>query len=319
MIKKLFYIFIVFVMLFSLGACKKNEQEVSKVVTNEDQVVNKEEKNINYPITITDDSGAEIVIESLPEKIASGAPSTTEIIYALGKQKSLVGVTSYCNYPSEVSEKEVTGDYNGPNIEKIIELGVELYITDWIDDSVRSQLKEAGVETVVIAPSTYEAIYDRIELLGKILDAGDESAKLVTRMKDKTEFILSRVKGLDSKRVFFENWHDPLGSVGPGSFIDEMITMSGGENIASDMQSSYGEFSQELVIERDPEVYLTVDDGFKTVEDLKARTGYNEMTAVKNERIFFLDPDITIRPGPRIVEALESIAAAIHPEEFECK
>lgn len=147
----------------------------------------------------------------------------------------------------------------------------------------------------------------------------DEVSKLVTNMKDKTEFILSRVKGLESKRVFFENWHDPLSSVGPGSFIDEMITMSGGENIASDLKSSYGEFSEELVLERDPEIYLTVDDGFKTVEDIKARTGYSELTAVKNEKIYFLDPDITIRPGPRIVQTLENIARAIHPGEFQDK
>lgn len=312
--RKITYIILLLLMVFSLGACKKNED-----VSNTEPVIEEENKNTSYPITITDDTGTEIIIDSLPEKIASGAPSTTEIIYALGMEDSLVGVTSYCNYPVEVSEKEVTGDYNGPNIEKIIELGVELYITDWIDDGVRAQLKEAGVETVVIAPSTYEAIYDRIELVGKILDVDKQANTLVTTMKDKTELILSRVKGLESKRVFFENWHDPLSSVGPGSFIDEMITMSGGENIASDMQSSYGEFSQELVLERDPEVYLTIDDGFKTVEDIKARTGYSELTAVKNERVYFLDPDITIRPGPRIVQALESIARTIHPAKFEDK
>ena len=312
--KKLIYIMLLLLMVFSLGGCKKNEQEVL-----DPNPVVEEDTNTSYPITITDDLGVEIIIESLPEKIASGAPATTEIIYALGMADSLVGVTSYCNYPKEASEKEVTGDYNGPNIEKIIELGVELYITDWIDDGVRAQLKEAGVETVVIAPSTYDAIYDRIELIGRILDADEKANTLVTTMKDKTELILSRVKGLESKRVFFENWHDPLSSVGPGSFIDEMITMSGGENIASDMKSSYGEFSQELVLERDPEVYLTIDDGFKTVEDIKARTGYSELTAVKNERVYFLDPDITIRPGPRIVQALESIARTIHPAEFEDK
>lgn len=313
--KKSLYIMLFLLIVLSLGACKKNEQEVSDTET----VNNGENKDEKFPITFTDDSGVEITIESLPVKIASGAPANTEIIYALGKEDLLVGVTSYCNYPNEVSQKEVTGDYNGPNIEKIIELGVDLFITDWVDDGVRSQLKEAGVETIVIAPSTYEAIYEKIELIGKILDANDEASKLVTNMKDKTEFILSRVKGLESKRVFFENWHDPLSSVGPGSFIDEMITMSGGENIASDLKSSYGEFSEELVLERDPEVYLTVDDGFKTVEDIKARTGYSELTAVKNEKIYFLDPDITIRPGPRIVQALENIARAIHPEEFQDK
>lgn len=314
MIKKIICIFMVIIMIITLGACNKNGQEASNNETVIDNI-----KSEYYPVTITDDSSSEIIINTAPQKIASGAPATTEIIYALHKEDLLVGVTSYCNYPIEALEKEKTGDYNGPNLEKMIELGVDLYITDWVDDNVRTQLENAGITTIVMFPSTYEMVYDRISTLGKILNANEQASELVRTMKDKTQFILSRIEGLEGKRVFFENWHDPLGSVGPGSFIDEMITMSGGKNIASDMIASYGEFSQELVIERDPEVYLTTDDGFKTVEDIKARTGYSEISAVKNERIYFLDPDITSRFGPRIVLALENIARTIHPQEFEDK
>ncbi|WP_326908470.1 ABC transporter substrate-binding protein [Sedimentibacter sp. MB31-C6] len=310
MTKKLLYILIVLIMIFFLGSCQNKEEP-------EDVEHEVSEKSEIYPLRIIDDYGVEINIESTPKKIASGAPSTTEIIYALDKEELLVGVTSYCNYPSEVSEKEIIGDYNGPNIEKLIEYGVELYITDWIDEEIRGQLNAAGIKTVVIYPSTYEAIYERIELLGSILDSKDKADELVANIKDKTAEILEKVKGEEGKRVFFENWHDPLGTVGQGSFIDEMITMSGGENISGDMQSSYGEFSSELLIERNPEVYLTTDDGFKTIDDIKERPGYNEIEAIKNDRIYFLDPDITSRPGPRIVIALESIAKAIYPDKFD--
>lgn len=310
MTKRLTYILFVLLMIMILGSCQNNK-EVPEDVENEST-----EKSEIYPIKIMDDYGVEITIESMPKKIASGAPSTTEIIYALDKEELLVGVTSYCNYPSEVSEKEIIGDYNGPNIEKLIELGVELYITDWIDEEIRGQLNASGIKTVVIYPSTYEAIYERIELLGSILNSEDKADELVSNIKDKTAEILKKVEGEESKRVFFENWHDPLGTVGQGSFIDEMITMSGGENISGDMQSSFGEFSSELLIERNPEVYLTTDDGFKTIDDIKERPGYNEIEAIKNDRIYFLDPDITSRPGPRIVIALESIAKAIYPDKF---
>lgn len=323
-IKKVICLLLVLSMIFSFAACAKNKEDVpsSSDNTNVNEKPNedsKEEVKTTYPFKFTDDSGAEIVLEKEPVKIASGAPSTTEIIYAIGKEDNLVGVTEYCNYPEEAKQKEIIGGYTGPNVEKLIELGADLFLTDFLADDVKKTLNDAGIIVAVIAPKDYKAIFDNISLIGKMLDANKEAEDLLDNMKGREEAVLNTITGLKSKKVFHEVWHDPLMTSGPGSFMDEIIKMCGGENIAGDAESAYPEFSVEKLIERNPEVYLTADDGFKTAEDIKARTGYDQIDAIKNERIYFLDADVISRPGPRIVEALEKIAEAMHPEVFEGK
>ena len=312
--KKILCLLLVLCMVFSFAACAKDNDEVTtdnSNVNNQPNDDSKDEVKTIYPFKLTDDSGKEILLEKAPEKIASGAPSITEIIYAIGAQDKLVGVTDYCNYPEEAKQKEIIGGYTGPNVEKIIELGVDLYITDSIADDVKSTLNDAGIIVVVVTAKNYDDIFTKIALLGDMLDKKENTDILLKDMKDRQEVVLNTISGLEGKKVFHEVWHDPLMSSGPGSFVDEIIKMCGGENIAGDAESSYPEYSVEMLIERNPEVYLTADDGFKTVEDIKARTGYDQIEAIKNDRIYFLDGDVISRPGPRIVEALELIAEAM--------
>jgi len=322
--KKILCLLLAISMVFSFVACSKDKENVPsssdntnvKDKTNEDS---KEDVKTVYPFKFTDDSGKELILEKVPEKIASGAPSITETVYAIGAQDKLVGVTEYCNYPEEAKQKEIIGGYTGPNVEKIIELGVDLYITDTIADDVKKTLNDAGVMVAVITAKNYNDIFAKIALIGEVLDKKQDSENLLESMKNRQEAALNAISGLKGKKVFHEVWHDPLMTSGPGTFIDEMIKMCGGENIAGDAESPYPEFSVEKLIERNPEVYLTADDGFKTVDDIKARTGYDQIDAIKNDRIYFLDADVISRPGPRIVEALELIAEAMYPEVFEGK
>ena len=320
--KKILSLLLVACMIFTLAACAKDKQNVpSSGDTNGDgQTTNNNEEVQNvYPFTFTDDSGAEIVLEKAPEKIASGAPSITEIIYALGKQDNLIGVTEYCNYPEEAAQKEKIGGYTGPNVEKLIELGTDLFITDYLTDDVKKTLNDAGVKVVIITAKDYNAVYEKIALIGDMLDSKKASDELIASMKNTETTVLEAIKGLESKKVFHEVWHDPLTTSGPGSFVDEIIKMCGGENIAGDADSAYPQYSEEMLIERNPQVYITADDGYKTVDDIKARPGYSDIDAIKNDKIYFLDGDVISRPGPRIAEALETIAKAMYPEAFEGK
>ena len=319
--KKVLSLLLVVLIVFSFAACNKNKPNTP--VSGEDDVKNNDEvkspesgEKTAYPFKFTDDSGKEIALNKAPEKIASGSPAVIEMIFALKGEDSLVAVTDYCNYPEEATKKEKAGDYNGPNIEKLISLGTDLYITDHISDDVRAQLEAASVIVVVLATKDYRDVFNKIELVGKMIDKNIEAADTLAKMKSREESLLASVKDLQSKRVFYEIWHDPLMTAGQGSFIDEMIKMLGCENIAGDAISPYAEFSVETLIERNPQIYLTSDDGMKTVEDIKARTGYDQLDAVKNERIYFLSPDVTSIPGPRIVEGLEVLAEAIYSEVF---
>lgn len=321
--KKILSLLLIVAMVFSFVACAKDKQEIpssdSTNINEQPKDDSKDEIKSIYPFKFTDDSGKEILLEKSPEKIASGTPSVTEIIYAIGAQDKLVGVTEYCNYPEEAKQNEIIGGYTGPNVEKIIELGVDLFITDSIADDVKQTLNDAGIVVVTIIGKSYDDVLAKISLIGEMLDHKKEADELLADMKGRQELVLSAIAGLESKKVFHEVWHDPLMTSGPGSFVDEIIRMCGGENIAGDAAPGYPEYSLEKLIERNPQVYLTADDGFKTVEDIKARTGYDQIDAIKNDRIYFLDGDIISRPGPRIIEALELIAEAMYPEAFEGK
>lgn len=312
-LKKIISILLFVCMIFSFTAC--NNANNNDVQNEQNSNVGKVENSI-YPYTFTDDSGVEVVLEKAPEKLVSGSPSITEVIYAVDKQDSLVGVTDNCNYPEDALNKEKIGVYGSPNLEKIIDLGADMFICNYLDDNSKKTLEDAGVKVVILESKDYKDTFTKIELIGNAIGAITETNQLLNSMREKEEFILTKLEGAETKTVFNEVWHDPLMTSGPGSFMDEMITTCKGENVAGDADTAYPQYSVELLIEKNPQVYITADDGFKTIDDIKARTGFDQIDAIKNNQIYMLNPDIISRPGPRVVDALEIVAKAIHPELF---
>lgn len=270
-------------------------------------------------LKVTDDFGVEVVLDKVPEKIVSLAPSHTEILFALGLGDKVVGVTSYCDYPKEALAVEKVGDFSGNNLEKIIELSPDLVIQYGSgDENENARLKEAGINVIGFEPESIDEIIDTINRIGQITGTADNAETLTDKMiKDKDE-IISKLKNTEKVKVFYEIWHDPLMAAGPGSFMDQLMALAGGENIASDAQDEYPQFDLEQLVERNPEVYLTsADMPEKTVESMIARPGYENIEAMKTGRVYVLDANIVSRPGPRIIEALELVAKAIHPEIFK--
>lgn len=281
-----------------------------------------------YPIEIEDNFGNKETIESEPMKIVSLAPSNTEILFALGLGDKVVGVTSNCNYPPEATEKEIVGDYNA-NLEKIVELDPDLVLVYGAGDEGEVKvLRDAGINVLGFMPETIDGVISDIKTIGNITGKSTEADELTKDMMTKKEEILDKVKGQEKVKVFYEIWHDPLMAAGKGSFMDELITLAGGENIAEDADGAYPEYDLEQLVERNPEIYLTsVDDPEispelqgKTIEAIKMRPGFEEISAIKNNRIYIFEGtegDVVSRPGPRIIEALELIAKSIHPKVFE--
>lgn len=253
------------------------------------------------------------------ERIVSLAPSNTEILFSLGLGDRIVGVTTECDYPKEAMEKDKVGDYKGINIEKVIELEPDLVIGyGEVDEGIASKIKEAGISLVSYEPESIDEIIDVIKKIGEVTGKEEEAKKVTEDMNAKKGKILDKIKDAEEVKVFYEVWNDPLMAAGPGSFMDELINLAGGENIAKDAKGEYPEFDQEQLIERNPDVYLTADDNEdKTVESIKIRPGYETMDAIKNDRIYLLEPNIVSRPGPRIIDALELVAEALYPELFE--
>lgn len=323
--RKILSLIVVLILIFTFVGCgnqeevqEENQENQEELEENEEEQ-GEEENESQYPVNITDGYGREIELEKPAEKIISLAPSMTETIFALGAGDRLVGVTTYCNYPEEAKEIDQVGDFEGPNLESVIEKNPDVVVALAMGDDEKSKLEDAGITVFLQDPQNLDEVFDNIKKIGTILGLQEEAESLTSNMNAKKDSIVETVSNYDSKKVFYEVWSEPLMTAGPGSILDEMINLSNGENIAYDAESLYPEYSLELLIERNPEVYLTADDGFKTVEDIKNREGYENITAIKENNIYMLHPDIVSRTGPRIIEGLEMIAQAIHPEAFQGK
>lgn len=302
----------------SQGSEDKISQEKSSAeAVDEDSQKHREEVS-EYPIEYEDMRGRIVKVENRPERIVSLLPSTTEILFALDLGDRVVGVTRFCNYPEEAKSKEQVGDAYELNIEKIVELESDLVIAGTgISEDMIAKLEDAEIPVVVIEGIDFEGAYQSILDIGMITGKADRANEIVEDMKEKVASIQDKVKDAKKKDCYFVmGWEGGNWTAGPGSFMDELINMAGGINIAADGDSPWLEYSMEKLIEKDPEI-LIVSSEAGDIEELKDLEGYRELTAVKKGNVAVVDADIISRAGPRLVEALEEIAKAIHPELFE--
>jgi len=278
-----------------------------------------------YPILIYDDFGTLVKIEKEPKRIVSMAPSSTEILYALGLSDRVVGVTRYCNYPSEVEEAkkggrvEVVGGFVDISIEAVLSLEPDLVVAaTTLQLKAVKALRDKGLTVIHLNPKNLDQVLGNVLLLGTATGSRESAKLLVDQLKSRIDKVISRVKDSPYKpRVYHEAWPDPLISVGPGSFIHDLIVMAGGVNIFADATTPYPIVSPEAVITRNPEVIILPEKHGETKytkEEIKSRPGWSAIDAVKNDRIYIINPDIISRPGPRLVDALELIAKWLHPE-----
>jgi len=270
---------------------------------------------------VTDDLDREVVILQKPQRIVSLAPSTTEILFAIGAGDRVVGVDDYSNYPQDAVFVAKVGSFATINIERVVDLEPDLVVAAYGNgiESINA-LSNLGVTVVGLNPDGLDEILDSINLLGAITGCEENATRLTDEMRmriDAVKDMAANKKG-DKPQVLYVIWHDPLWTAGGGTFEDEMISIAGGENIASEL-SSYSMISLESVIDGNPEVIITTSGGGMGVagSDLAYKyittdSRFAGTSAVKEGRVYVIDADIATRPGPRIVEALEEIFECIH-------
>lgn len=275
------------------------------------------------PGTYTDDIDRQVDISEVPERIVSFGPSITEILFALGLEGNVVGVSDFCDYPEAAKSKEKIGNAFSPSIEKVVALEPDLVVTVK-HEQFNSDLDSLGITFIVLSPGDVRSIVSSISLAGEVTGKAKESKQLVEDMEAIISRIAARVKNAPRVKVFFivdaTDPNNPWTS-GPGSFIDDIINMAGGENVAADAAGAWVQISTEEIVNSDPDIIIiqTMAGGIPTVskEVLQEHLVWKQMTAVTQDRIYFIDGDIVSRPGPRIVQGLEEMARIIHPELFE--
>lgn len=322
MLKKMMIVLLIIVVALGVVACSDVEAEASADQTevveedsNQEEMV--EEGETVYPLTFTDGRDREVTIEQKPEKVISLAPSITETLHYIDAWEYLIGRTAYAAYPEKVSEVESIGTLREPNIEKIVELNPDLVIASThFKEETLNKLEKVGIQVVmVISQDSFEGVYQNVETLGKIFNKSDEASNVIEEMKAKVESVQAKVKDTSPKTVYYVLGYGEYGdfTATGETFISEMIEMAGGKNIAKD--GSGWKYSLEKIVEKDPEL-LICDAGNKA--GIKEASGYKELTAVKNDKIYELEDKQRIQVmSPRLVLGLEDLAKIIHPEVFE--
>jgi len=298
--------------------------------TMEGQIEDYQEQISEYQtVTLVDALGNVVVLTSPPERIVSLAPSNTEILFAIGAGDKVVGVTDYCNYPYnftawiESGNMTSIGSYYGPSVEPIIALEPDLVLASSGSLDAAENLRDLGYNVLVVESRTLEGVLQDILLVGRATDKHIEAGILVSDLRERIDDVANQAaSATTTPKVYHEVWNEPLMSVGPGTFIDDLITLAGGENIFNDANVSWPVVSSEAIIQKNPDVmvfpdmYMGVENFYQTIDAVKNRPGWQLITAVANDDIYEINADIISRSGPRLVEALEILAKMIHPEIF---
>jgi iron complex transport system substrate-binding protein len=301
-----------------LGACSHSNDVNQKQVENT--------MSSEFPVTIKDALDQEVVIEKKPERIVSLLPSNTEIAFGLGLGQEIVGVSDFDNYPEEVKEKEKIGGMEF-NVEKIISLKPDLVLAHASNATSAKagldQLRNAGIDVLVVNDAnSFSKVYQSIEMIGKATGKTKEAKDMINDMKGKVEEIRKKaadIKDDEKMKVFVEVSPAPdIFTTGKGTFMNEMLEIINAENAAAD-QEGWVQITEEAIIQLNPDVIVTTYGFYEknSVEKVLSRKGWENVSAIKNKRVYDVNSDTVSRPGPRLVEGLEELASVVYPEVFK--
>ena len=271
-----------------------------------------------FPVTVTDFRSRSVTIAVRPLRIVSIGPSNTEFLFALGAGERVVGVDDFSDTPAAASKLEKVGGVK-VSVEKVVSLKPDLVLSVKFSDGTIEKIAATGVPTLVVDPVGLSDVARTALLLGRAV--GADGDKLATQIDTQLQAVKSTVaKATTRPRVFHEvDASDPGKpfTVGPGSYIQDLIDLAGGTNIAATAASAYPQISLEEVLRADPEVIVLGDADYGTTpEQVAARPGWSAISAVKNKRVFGISDSLVSRPGPRVADAASAYAKLLHPELF---
>jgi iron complex transport system substrate-binding protein len=272
---------------------------------------------VSFPLTVVDGAGRRVTLTRAPARIVSIAPSATEILYALGLGEQVVAVDQHSNFPPAAAAKATLGPYTRPDLEAIVAAAPELILATGAHlKTVAPALEERRLTVLTLDPKALPEVLDGIRLVGEVTDRREAASRLVENLRERGDAVTARVAGRARPRVYVE-LSPKLHSAGPGSFLDDLLGRAGGENVAAGATAPWPQLSQEALLLSDPQVILLVYGGAgETPETVRSRPGWAGVSAVQTGRVVVVDPDLASRAGPRVAEALETLARALHPDAF---
>jgi len=264
--------------------------------------------------------GREVTLAAPPARIVSLVPSVTEILYALGAEERLVGVTDFCDYPPAARQRPSVGGMVNPNLEAIVALKPDLVIatTEGNGEETFAQLKRLGIPTYLVAAHLVSDVTDLIARLGALTGRERAMGPVLARLERRIEAVKRAVAPRPRPRVLYVLWPEPLIVPGRTALVTELIRLAGGELVTAGEADAYPRYSLEAAVAKAPEVILLANHGANTgpIDETKWQR-LTSLPAIRAGRLHRVDGNLLHRYGPRVVDGLEQLARAIHPEAFK--
>lgn len=257
-----------------------------------------------------------VASDGTARRVVALSPAAGEILFAVGAGEQVVAVSEFTDYPPEAAALPQVGGFDGKTLsmESILSFKPDLvYMSDVMHNFMIPQLEEYGIKYYLSKADSVEGVMKEILDIGELTGHKDKAKEVVEGMKGDFDKLNQRKNQLnqltkDGANVYWEVWNSPYMSAGSSSFINDVIKSAGGKNIFDDLQDAYPIVSEEAIIKRSPDVILLPASSGVSVEQVCARKGWEEISAVVNKRIFIVDDNVYTRPGPRITDVVLEIS-----------
>ncbi len=320
--------------VFIFTACSENKKDMS---------ANESQTTLDIALTETEESNSEtntsdktivnlidkdregnsITLPDEIDKIISMGPSNTEILTVLGFADKIVAVDTYSNNIDGIAADVTMFDMMEPDGEQIISLQPDIIFVSGMskvvgDDPLKA-VSDAGICIIYIPSSTsIEGIKEDIRFVADVMGVTKKGNEIVSDMEKEIDAIKTIGDTItDKKTVYFEISAAPyMYSFGSGVFLDEMIGIIGAKNAFSEIES-WASIADEQIFAVNPDVILTsVNYIDNPTDEIKSRTGWEEITAVKNDAVYYINSDASNRPNQNIITALKEMAKSVYPELY---
>lgn len=269
------------------------------------------------PRTFVDDLDRKLYLAKPPTRIVSLAPSITEMLFAIGLDHEIVGVTDFCNYPPAALTKPKVA-YSQPNLEALVALQPQLVLApqSFLRADLLNKLDQLKIPTFIMESHTVEGIFSHMQVLGRMLGQSLKANEQAARLRRQVADLTQRLEGRPRPTILYVLNSNPLMTVGPGSYIHHLFELAGARNAAERAAVPYPRLTMEEVLTQNPEILLFPVGEHEGIAqaDQDAWKRWDSLRAVQQDRFVQIDSDVLNRPGPRVVEALKLLVRLIHPE-----
>ncbi|MBC8029698.1 MAG: cobalamin-binding protein [Pyrinomonadaceae bacterium] len=270
---------------------------------------------------VVDEAGRKVTLPVRIERIVSLAPNLTEIVYAVGAGDRLVGNTDYCDYPPAAKQVAKIGDTMHPSVERIIALKPQVVLVSTASqlEVFTKQLDQQRIAVYVTNPRSLEEIFRSVTVFGEMFGNAKQAAQVAADLRRRSDAVATALVRVTPVRVFYQVAGEPLYTIGREAYLTDLVRRAGGVSVTADVPDAFPRYSDEAAFSARPEAIILPTGGSMGTANTTVAGPLRDSPAVRNNRVYKINDDHLSRPGPRLVDGLEALAHALHPEAFRPK